>query len=137
MERDCRCIRRRLIIICTKYFVIVNYGAATSFRGRDQAPLGETGKPRERFCVRLSQSRVQIRALSDHGGILRSFRSITIGQAFIHHFSFSYRRLSQNISHKSNTVSVYVFASLEKLSTCLKFFLLLQSNITDSNNLDV
>lgn len=42
MEWDCRCIRRRLIIICTKYFVIVNYGAATDFRGWDQAPLGET-----------------------------------------------------------------------------------------------
>jgi len=63
MEWDCQCIRRRLIIICTKYFVIVNYGAATGFRGRDQAPLGETGKRGERFCVRLPQSRVQIRAL--------------------------------------------------------------------------
>lgn len=39
------CIRCRLIIICTKYFVIVNYGAATAFLGgQDQASARETGK---------------------------------------------------------------------------------------------
>jgi len=63
MEWDCWCIRRRLIIICTKYFVIVNYGAATGFRGQDQAPSrGRDRKTREGFCVRLSQSKVEIRA---------------------------------------------------------------------------
>lgn len=69
MGWGCRCIRRRLIIICTKYFVIVNYGAATAFRRRDQASDREGGRKAgnggraELFCIRLSQSGAEIRAL--------------------------------------------------------------------------
>lgn len=96
VEWGCRCIRRRLIIICTKYFVIVNYGAATDFRGQDQA-LSERGgrykRAMEPFHVLLSQSsapvRSRVRAHFDRDGILRLFRSITVEQTLIHHFSFS------------------------------------------------
>jgi len=47
-ERGHRCIRRRLIIICTKYFVIVNYGTTTDLRRQDQSWEEREGLDEER-----------------------------------------------------------------------------------------
>lgn len=109
MGWECRCIRRRLIIICTKYFVIVNYGSATAFRGRDQASSRGTrarGWGEARMGALLHSAITKwsrdTRFGSRRGILLRSFRPITAEQTLIRHFSFSCRRILRYISHEQS-----------------------------------